>query len=394
MGFRFLRNACLVGLLPPIVALGAGCSNSAAPANIKPPTFGTAILIIADGGLSGSSNVSLIAGDLNGDGLPDLVESSASNYDTVFSSVLLGSVDGGLNAPQAFGQSAAAAVLDPDAGAAFASIDGSSLLGIHAGDGSPLVTYPISTFAYGFSVADLNLDGRPDIVLCAAQGKGIDEVLNLGGGKFKDPAVLTLVGCNAVAAGDLNQDGVPDLVALGYTSFDVQVLLGKPEGGFSGSNSYPTHSSGYGFAVVLKDLNGDGLPDIIAVDSYGAEGLPDFHVLLNQGQGQFHGPVSYPIGSANGLPLWRQVVIADFNGDGWPDVVVSRYGSSMGSDLYLFLNRGDGTFLPSVAIDTGLPCPRGIAAYPYGDAGAQLPSLAIASACGGQLEILPNITKP
>jgi hypothetical protein len=64
----------------------------------------------------------------------------------------------------------------------------------------------------------------------------------------------------------------------------------------------------------------------------------------------------------------------------------------MVSDLYLFLNRGDGTFLPPSTVDTGLACPRSIAPYAWSQ--APLPSIAVASACGGQLELLPNITKP
>jgi FG-GAP-like repeat len=399
------KTGQLARLLSAILFLTAGCSHPAGPAagvdenricsgpgSTKVPTFGPGIPVPGDGGTWSGENVSALAGDVNDDGRPDLVVLNTNVYDPAsFSSIYLGLDDGGLGDPQPFGEAAYAAVLDPDGGAPFASIDGFQKAGIHRSDGFQSWSAPSFTFAYGLSVADFDRDGKPDLMLCDGEGKGVDVAFNMGGGKFHDPTSLSPAGCYAVAAGDLDLDGVSDLVLLGNSRFEADVLIGNPDGGFA-STSYPIQSEGFGYSVVLKDLNGDGRPDILAVDSYGAEGLPDFFVLLNEGGGRFDNAVSYPIGAATGLPAWRQVVIADFNGDCWPDVVVSRAGASMTGDLYLFLNRGDGTFLMPSKIATGLPCPKGIARYR--PAGALLPSIAVVDSCAGQVEILPNTTKP
>jgi hypothetical protein len=222
MGFLRSSRAQLSGLLAATVSLGGGCSHPASPTTITKPIFGAPILIIADGGLSGSSNISMVVGDLNGDDVPDLVESRSSTYNTVSSSIFLGLADGGLIEPRPFGQSTSAAVFDPDGGAALASIDGTNRLALSSADGSPLAHYPMSTFAFGFSVADLNLDGKPDLALCAAEGTGVEVLWNLGGGKFRDPAVLNPGRAIAAYAG--TGTSLPSLAVASACGGQLEIL--------------------------------------------------------------------------------------------------------------------------------------------------------------------------
>jgi FG-GAP-like repeat len=208
--------------------------------------------------------------------------------------------------------------------------------------------------------------------------------LNLGGETFSPPQVIAPSACAAIAVGDLNQDGMPDLVTGGGPNqgIGVTVLLAESDGGFS-DTKYSTLYGDY-TSYVLEDLNGDGLPDIAAATD------PGFYVLLNQGGGRFGAPTHYSNSYCS-----RYLVVADFNGDCWPDVLATTgddcrtWGSS---SLYLFLNRGDGTFSPALAIDSGLQTAGGIAAYR--GAGALLPSIAVAGACSPDFEILPNLTAP
>jgi hypothetical protein len=146
-----------------------------------------------------------------------------------------------------------------------------------------------------------------------------------------------------------------------------------------------------GDSVVIQDLDGDGWPDIAAA------GPPGFSVFLNHGEGRFDPAAFYSIEIDYG-PARATNVLAegDFNGDCWPDVLVTAYGYSgiydNVGDLHLFLSRGDGTFSDPIRIDTGFSIPIGVAVYL--GATALLPSIAVIDAPTGQAEILPNLTKP
>jgi hypothetical protein len=115
-------------------------------------------------------------------------------------------------------------------------------------------------------------------------------------------------------------------------------------------------------------------------------------VWLNQGAGLFGRSAQYVTGAGVfGLDA------ADFNGDCFPDVLqgaafllpldCTRPG---GTSLYLSLNRGDGTFSPPIAIETGLTILGSIAAYE--STGASLSSIAVSDWCSSPLELLPNVT--
>jgi hypothetical protein len=120
---------------------------------------------------------------------------------------------------------------------------------------------------------------------------------------------------------DINGDGKPDLVMSGallygrggsqiYHPSGLKVALGNGDGTFSVSTSQPfaTYSS-----VALADINGDGKPDLITVLS------STVYVQLGNGDGTFQVPQSVGTG--------QSVVVGDFNGDGWLDLAVTSYDS-------------------------------------------------------------------
>jgi hypothetical protein len=143
------------------------------------------------------------------------------------------------------------------------------------------------------AVADLNGDGIPDLAV-ANHGQSpsyagtVSVLLGNGDGTFqahKDYATGTYT--TAVAAVDVNGDGVLDLVAANRSSDTVSVLLGNGDGSFQVKKDYECGISPVSLAVA--DLNGDGLPDLITANNNG----PTVSVLLNLGNGTAgpHGPV-------------------------------------------------------------------------------------------------------
>ena len=149
-------------------------------------------------------------------------------------------------------------------------------------------------------------------------------------------------GAYAVAVGDFNRGGKPDLaVTSGFGGHAVSVLLGNGDGTFQTDLIYMV-----GFNpifVVVADFNGDGKLDLAVVDDGIAGGNGSVSILLGNGDGTFQAKVDYDAGVR---PSWAAV--ADFNGDGKPDLVVTHEVWSR-----VFLGRGDGSFQPGIDYSSG-----------------------------------------
>lgn len=153
---------------------------------------------------------------------------------------------------------------------------------------------------------------------------------------FQAPSNLPMTNAQAVAVGDFNNDGNPDLAAVSALDNNVYIRLGNGDGTFGLAVSYPTGSDPRYIAV--GDLNGDGKPDLITANfnTYYGPGACDVSVLLGKGDGTFNAKVDYTVG-------WgpSSIAIGDFNLDGHPDLAVPNYYSN---DVSILLGNGDGTF--------------------------------------------------
>jgi hypothetical protein len=358
---------------------------------------------------------SLALADLNGDGSLDLVTAGRSFADSAgFVSVLLGNGDGSFQPPTSYpaGPSASfVTVVDvngdtiPDLIVANGNpgFGGSVSVLQGVGDGSFLapVTYPTGPGPFALTVADVNGDTHPDIVTANANGNNVSVLLGVGDGSFASalsfpagssprtllaadlngdsiadlvtsncgqaaptPARVNVLlgngdgsyrapvsyavgdGCRAVAVGDVNGDGIPDIVTVNAPSFSsgsVSVLLGNGDGTFRTAVNFALPSSP--FAMALADLNGDGILDLVITNNP-FSGPGSVSVLLGNGNGTFGPPANFAVGSNP-----RSVAVADLNGDGIPDLVTANNGDNTVSVL---LGNGNGTFQPALNFPTGI----------------------------------------
>lgn len=215
------------------------------------------------------------------------------------------------------------------------------------------VTYDSARFPMSVVVADVNLDGKPDLVVVQGvsdnlPGNSIGILLGNGDGTFQPPVSYDTGGNNAaVAVADVNRDGKPDLVVVNgcgdancFTPGSLGVLVGNGDGTFQPVVTYPGFS---GRLLAVADFNRDGNPDL-AVVSYSSSPLS---VLLGNGDGTFQAPVTYDPGG----DFTDGVTIDDVNRDGKADLIVANGSGTVG----VLLGNGDGTFQPVVTYSSGGP---------------------------------------
>jgi hypothetical protein len=206
----------------------------------------------------------------------------------------------------------------------------------------PPVAYPSQEpGCSSLAVADLNGDGKLDVVATNYENPGLTVWLGNGDGTFQAATIIPLPGSstNSVAIGDLNGDGIPDLAvaqgAVGYSQGGVAILLGNGDGTFQS----PREISGLLPALVVRiaDFNRDGKPDLVVGESVSGE------VFFGNGDGTFQS--NGGVGTFDAASY--SVAVADVNRDGWPDILLSN--DSTGA-VELVLNHGDGTFASSVPV--------------------------------------------
>jgi hypothetical protein len=176
----------------------------------------------------------------------------------------------------------------------------------------------------------------------------------------------------ALAIGDVNGDGNPDLLTANQCSTDMNceagsigVLLGKGDGTFRPATVYP--SGGYSpRAIQISDVNGDGKPDVIVANycsnCEGGDVSGVVGVLLGNGDGTFQQPLKTSSGAVMALAL----AAGDLNRDGKMDIVVAHQCAKVpdcgdGPVIGILFGNGDGSFQPAAMYDSRGQFPTSIA---------------------------------
>lgn len=197
------------------------------------------------------------------------------------------------------------------------------------------IRYQMQGFVPGF--ADMNGDRYPELLMVADAGTS-HYFVNDGDGTFTD-RTSTAQGVSAAngmgsAVGDLNGDGLLDWYVSGsYYDFlsgpGNVVMIQNPDHTFTNiAPGSPMHDGGWGWGVLIVDLNHDGLPDMVETNGFGgAYGNEQSYLYINQGELQF-------VEQAMALGFvhtgeGRGLINADFDNDGDEDLVIFATGEPL-----------------------------------------------------------------
>ncbi len=207
------------------------------------------------------------------------------------------------------------------------------------GSFSPGVTLEAGDEPYSVTLGDLNGDGILDMVTADRSSTTASIILGNGDGTFQPRTTVTTGDePNSVTLGDLNGDGILDMVTADFGSNTASILLGNGDGTFQARTTVATGSNPY--SVTLGDLNGDGILDMVIAD----ESDNTASIMLGNGDGTFQARTTVATGSQ---PF--SVTLGDLNGDGILDMVTADYGNNTAS---IMLGNGDGTFQARTTVAT------------------------------------------
>jgi hypothetical protein len=225
------------------------------------------------------------------------------------------------------------------------------LLGQHNGQFQPAHFIPVARGPLGIAAGDFNHDSEQDLVVANSRTDQLTVLLGHGDGSFSAPKAFTVTRKDhsprqtylpsGVALDDFNGDGNLDLAAENVGTSTVAVLFGDGKGNFSKPLNLPVgRAEGLGMGIATGDFNHDGKVDLIS----GNGGADSLSVVLGKGNGRFVREKDFPTGEAPTGEAGEQMVLADFNHDGIPDVATADSGNGTGRTVSVLLGKKGGGF--------------------------------------------------
>jgi hypothetical protein len=208
---------------------------------------------------------------------------------------------------------------------------------------APPIAYPVGSAPIGVAAADVNGDGKPDLISANVNDSTLTILTNNGSGGFVSNATLTVGSRPAfVIAGDVNGDGKLDLISADSSSNALTVWINNGSGGFSSSLTLPVGTGPDGVALVTN-INGHGTLALVSAN-YNASTLT---ILTNNGSGVYSSNATLNLPAGSGT---ARIVAADVNGDNKVDLICANYVTGT---LTVWTNNGSGVFTISLTIMVG-----------------------------------------
>jgi hypothetical protein len=231
---------------------------------------------------------------------------------------------------------------------------------------------PAGALPQSLVLADINHDGKIDLVVVNRNTTNLTVLLNDGAGHFTTQTIALPFAAEAVVAADFNKDGLDDLATADFVNNSVTILLNTTTAGVVSFGVPTTLAAGSNpTAIAALDLNGDGNLDLAVADQTGNT----ISKLLNSGTGVFVASGTQAVGQE---PV--AMVTADFDGDNKPDLAVANFVSN---NLSILL-----TTTPTIQTTSAtLGAPFALAA---GDFGSGFKDLAVANSSSSTILILRN----
>jgi len=310
----------------------------------------------------GTAPAALALADVDGDGRPEILVGHGGGV-----TVLVNQGAGKFAAGASYPTSAAVVALavgdfNGDGRPDLAVADGGVGIFLNTGNAgfSPVVEYTVA-HPFAIAIGDLDGDGRLDL---AIGGDSTQILLGGASGVFALPVTVGPYTQAPVALADLAGDGKLDLIVSNpYRSIAVMRNLGQASFAAPQVYSDGVFINFVSLAVATGDLNGDGRPDIVGswpgkdsgpgvsyVLLTTAAGVPGAAIGYNTGAILPPNPTAGPPGTGPNF-----VAIGDIDGDGAKDLVAANGGGNFTTgNVGLCLNHGDGTFAPARTLTTGM----------------------------------------
>jgi len=184
----------------------------------------------------------------------------------------------------------------------------------------------------------VNFDGKPDLLVTSCFDHNVSMLAGKGDGTFLSKVRYAKAkrSC-AVVIGDIDGDGIPDLVEPHRYGYLVSVQSGRE----SGAELRNDYLSGKGpRAIKSADFNGDGITDLAVANSgHSAGEAGSVFIFLGRRIGGLEAKGGYVTGNAS-----YSLETGDLNGNGKLDLAVLNSSHDFGGSVSVLLGNGDGTF--------------------------------------------------